>query len=81
MQSFITMLKLIGTTATAQLSGPKAWLASIMIKIVIFFLDYFKIKHELKKQFDEKLKVYEESVKNPTLTEKEKDENLDNFLK
>lgn len=79
MQSFITMLKLIGTTATAQLSGPKAWLASIVIKIVIFFLDYFKVKHELKKQFDEKLKSYESQ--GPNLTEKEKDENLDNFLK
>lgn len=81
MNSFITILKAIGTQATAQLSGPKAWLASIVIKIVIFFLDYFKVKHELKKQFDEKLKAYEASKANPNLTEKEKDENLDNFLK
>lgn len=81
MQSFIAMLKLIGTTATAQLSGPKAWLASIVIKIVIFFLDYLKIKHELKKQFDEKLKDFEKTSADPTATEKQKDEALDNFLK
>lgn len=80
MQSFITMLKLIGTTATAQLSGPKAWLASIVIKIVIFFLDYLKIKHELKKQFDQKLKDYE-TAQSTELTKEKKDEALDNFLK
>lgn len=77
--SLIVALKALGTTAIAQLSGPKAWAASFVLKIVIFVLDYFKVKHELKLQFEEKLKAYE-AVK-PDATEKEKDEALDNFLK
>jgi len=80
MESFLTALKALGGTAIAQLSGPKAWLASMVFKVVIFFLDYFKVKHELKKQFEEKLKTYEADKAKP-LTEKEKDESLDNFLK
>lgn len=81
MQSFITMLKLIGTTATAQLSGPKAWVATIVLRLVVFLLDYFRIKHDLKKQFEEKLKDYEKASTDPTLSEEKKDEALDNFLK
>lgn len=76
----IDLLKLIGTTAAAQLSGPKAWIASLVIKIIVFILDYFKIKHELKKQFDEKLKQYEAAQK-AEMSKEQKDEALDNFLK
>lgn len=79
--SWIVALKLIGNQAVAQLSGPKAWAASILIKVVIFFLDYFKVKHDLKKQFEGKLKDYEKVVTDPNLTEEKKDEALDNFLK
>jgi uncharacterized membrane protein len=74
-------LKLLGAQAVAQLSGPKAWAASFLIKIVVFFLDYFKVKHDLKKQFEEKLKDYEKAKASPELTEEKKDEALDNFLK
>jgi hypothetical protein len=81
MESFLTVLKGVGATAIAQLSGPKAWLATVVFKVVIFFLDYFKVKHDLKKQFEEKLKTYELDKANALLTEKEKDESLDNFLK
>lgn len=81
MESLLTTLKVAGSAMISQLSGPKAWLASVAFKIVIFFLDYFKVKHELKKQFEEKLKTYEADKANALLTEKQKDESLDNFLK
>lgn len=81
MEAFFTAIKALGTAAISQMSGPKAWLASIVFKVVIFVLDYFKVKHELKKQFEEKLKTYETDKANALLTEKEKDESLDNFLK
>lgn len=81
MQSLLSLIEVLGKTATAQLSGPKAWLASLVIKIIIFFLDYFKAKHDVKKQFEEKLKQYEQATKDTSLTEEKKDEALDNFLK
>lgn len=81
MQSFITMLKLLGATASAQLSGPRAWAATLMLKLVVFLLDYFRIKHDLKKQFEEKIKDYEKASTDPALSEEKKDEALDNFLK
>lgn len=76
----LSFVKLLGSQAVAQLSGPKAWLASLLYKAVIFVLDYFRMKHELKKQFEEKLAAYEKSKTEP-LTEEKKDEALDNFLK
>lgn len=81
MESFFTAIKALGAAAISQMSGPKAWLASIVFKVVIFVLDYFKVKHELKKQFEEKLRAYEADKANALLTEKEKDESLDRFLK
>lgn len=81
MESFFTAIKALGAAAISQMSGPKAWLASIVFKVVIFVLDYFKVKQELKKQFEEKLNAYEADMANALLTEKEKDESLDRFLK
>lgn len=76
----LSFVKLLGSQAVAQLSGPKAWLASLLYKAVIFVLDYFRMKHELKKQFEEKLAAYEKSKQEP-LSNEQKDAALDDFLK
>lgn len=81
MNQFLSFIELIGKQATAQLSGPKAWLYALLYKAVIFLLDYFKTKHELKKEFQAKLEAYEKSKLDQNLTKEKKDEALDDFLK
>lgn len=81
MNRLLSALKVFGTQAAAQFSGPKAWVYSLLYKAAIFILNYWKAKHELKKQFEEKLEAYEKSKADQTISEEKKDEDLDSFLK
>ncbi len=77
----INIINLIGKTAAAQLSGPWGFVAKIVLSLAIKILDYYKIKHELKQQSEQKLEDFEKALKDLNLTDAEKDEARRNFLK
>ena len=82
MQSqFLNVLKTIGNLAAAQLSGPWAFIAKFVLSIVVKVLDYYGVKHELKKQSEQKLADFEKAMSSTSLSEVEKDEARRNFLK
>lgn len=77
----INIINLIGKTATAQLSGPWAFLAGFILNIAVKILDYYKIKHDLKTQSEKKLEDFEKAIQDLNLTDAEKNEARRNFLK
>ncbi|OPZ24226.1 MAG: hypothetical protein BWZ03_00261 [bacterium ADurb.BinA186] len=81
MDFIIGLLNSIGKQAVSQLSGPAGLVAGLVLKFVIWALDYLKVKNDFKKQSEEKLAEYEAALKDPALTEEQKDEARKNFLK
>lgn len=81
MNFIIELLNSIGKQAVGQVSGPAGFVAGLVLKFVIWALDYLKVKNDFKKQSEEKLAEYESALKNPELTEEQKNEARKNFLK
>lgn len=72
---------MLGTKAVGQLSGPAGFLAGVVLKIVMWLLDYLKVKHDFKRQSEDQLKAYEEALAKTDLTEEQKDAARKDFLK
>ena len=77
----INIINLIGKTAAAQLSGPWSFIASFVLSISIKILDYYKVKHELKMQSEQKLEDFEKAIKDLQLTEEQRDQARKDFLR
>lgn len=81
MNPFLSMVQIIGKQAAAQLSGPWAFVAGFVLNIAVKILDYYKVKHELKVQSEQKLEDFEKAIKDLNLTKEQRDQARKDFLR
>ena len=81
MDQIIALIKQYAMKAQSGLSGIQATLVSLFINYVVNQVKKLWQKHEVKKEFEQKIEAYESSFKDESLSEDKKNEALDSFLK